>query len=255
MAWPAVAAAAISAVASLIGGGMSAGSSALANKKAFKNSMVAQLQNQQWQEHMSNTAHQREVKDLREAGLNPILSATGGASTPSGGVVSAPQSDPGNQGIQTALQIASALKQFKQQDRNLDIQDRHIDNESRSVRIAEHLEPYQQSQIEAAINASNADVILKTATAKQIEEATKWIGPQALAGISAVTSNNKVNSAKVNQIGSEIDFAHYDEKQRESYYKKHPFIRGIHDFATYSGIGNLLGPSDNGSRKSGGKKK
>lgn len=48
------------------------------------NSAEAEKQ-RNWEADMANTAHQREVADLQNAGLNPVLSAGGnGATTPSG---------------------------------------------------------------------------------------------------------------------------------------------------------------------------
>lgn len=94
---PIAAGALIGAGASLIGGIWSA-------REARRN--------REFQERMSSTAHGREVADLRRSGLNPILSANRGASTPSGAQGEAPDIGAGvSRGVSTAL----AVKQQKAQ--------------------------------------------------------------------------------------------------------------------------------------------
>jgi len=59
-----------------------------ANKEIASNANAMSQSNAReqmaFQERMANTSHAREVTDLRNAGLNPILSVNAGAATPSG---------------------------------------------------------------------------------------------------------------------------------------------------------------------------
>lgn len=75
------------------------------NKLAMDFNSAEAQKNRDWQQMMSDTAHQREVADLRAAGLNPVLSASGGngAAVTSGATASGVTSSGAKGEVDTSL--------------------------------------------------------------------------------------------------------------------------------------------------------
>lgn len=117
---PALALGAVGGIASYFGQKETNEANTANQNSANEVNIMLARENRDWQERMANTAHEREIADLRKAGLNPILAANkGGAPTPSGGaanVQAAKMENALGQGVSSALASANLTKDLEMAD-------------------------------------------------------------------------------------------------------------------------------------------
>lgn len=135
----------------------------------------AQLSRENWEYQQSN-AHQLEVQDLRNAGLNPILSAT---QSQMAGMAPVHASDPAN----FSGNISSALQGFFEREAKMEMQSKDLEIE----------------QLRADIEKTRAE----TDKYRAEQEASLWKSQENL-NSARVTNETQESQARVKQVLSDI---------------------------------------------------
>lgn len=212
----------------LTGGLLGMGSSALSAGLSFDQTKELQQRQFDYQKKMSNTAYQRAVKDMRKAGINPILAGMSqtGASTPSGAMGQGTNVNLGEgmtNGIATALQVKRNEADIKLIDEQAKTEEKRRENFEantflqNSERVLNEIESqFRGTKLEKEIENVMSNTKLNIANA-----AAAYINSSA----NQITANANRLNAETAKTSSLTRWAHDAGKRHlESFKKDHPIL-------------------------------
>lgn len=184
------------------GAAVSGGLNVFGAGQANAASAAEAAKNREWQRAMANSAHSREMDDLRAAGMNPILAAGGGAPTGSGAQGQVQAARPGDD-VMNALTSARDFARMKKELSMQDSQQKLM--EAQTAQALSQKKLIETNSRTAAANAEQTEAYTPTVKAQaDVEKAKAGYDKKAVGYDSVMNRLGRDVGTVTNAIGTGI---------------------------------------------------